>query len=625
MRNLNGYLKKILLISSILSVFIFFQSLISSNTYALEGFSIKSDFNHTWDGKNINSTIYITVSPTSSSRVITFYTITLPKENLKPEVYLLNKNSKLEPTYYNRRGATDIVVDLENTLASTDKPVSLKLTFTTPLESTEGNISLVSSVNDTESRSFSFTYPTKYGDVSWSSSPITKVTQKGENVEIETAPPQSDSVNISLGSEISYIFNISRNLINSSTEMISSEINLPPNTNTQRISIDSIQPKPDKSYKDIDGNYILQYEVAPQSNIEVSIKGYIKMNKTIYSDLSIPTIESRTLWDIKNSDLEKRISKYIKESINIDLDSIHSISDTQQQEVVYKTLYQFIIDNLEPNTLTIGSLTGSARLGGERALSEQAQSTSEDYADAVIALFRKYQIPARLVIGYVTDISEYHPDGMYHYWAEYMDIEKKDWIQIDPFLEDYSKTSLWGRNLSDHVTLLYRYDNPNTPKLSYYSENDFKISVNNEDYKYIDDISSDIYLKPYKYIDSHLQGSINIKNTGNTPIDRIDILKSNPDVAEYADHIENNSSILLLPEDSFEIKFNIPSLKIETPMYAVIKAYSGTKELEEKYIETGIELSEKTEYTKILSKIISAFLFMGIAAPIYIVSKKKNG
>jgi len=629
MKNLNGYLKRTLLIFSAVIAFAIFQFPINSKAQSLDGFDIKSDFNHIWDGENILSTIYITITTVSNPRVITFYTITIPQENIRPEVYSINKNIRLEPTYYNRKDATDMVIDLKNTVVSAENPVTLKLTFQTEYNS--NNLSLISSVKDTSSRSFSFTYPKSFGEVSWSSSPIRKITQKGEYLEIETAPPQSSKVNISIGEKISYSFNINRNLINSTEEMISSEINIPPNTNTQKISLTEIKPKPNKSYKDINGNYIFQYEIAAKSNIEVSIKGNIEMDKSIYPKLSPPIIENRTLWEIKNTDLEERIQKFLKENLNFEENSIQEIydlKDVSQQELLYRLLYQFVIENLEPNTLTIGSLAGSARLGGERALLEQAQSTSEDYADATISMYRKFKIPARLVIGYVTNISDYHPDGMYHYWAEYFDVEKKDWIQVDPFLEDYSNTSLWGRELFDHVTLLYRYDNPNSPKLSYFSENDFKISLNKEVIEKKYELSTEIYLKPYKFIDSHLQGSILVKNLGNTIIDKLEIVKSNPDISKYTDYIENNSKILLLPEDTAEIKFNIPSLKIESPMYVVLRGYSGTQEIEGEYAETSIEYIENNLPIKILSKLMSIVLYIIIAIPLYFLTKKlfnKNG
>lgn len=410
--------------------------------------------------------------------------------------------------------------------------------------------------------------------------------------------------------------------------MIASEINLPPNSNHQKIILESIEPKPDKSYKDINGNYILQYEIAPQSNIDVSIKGYIVMDKTVYTNLQLPRLEDETLWQLKNTDLEKRLNKYISEANINNKESFKTVYDLSSEDItlLYKTLYYFLIENLEPNTLTVGSLAGGTRLGGERALSEQAQSTSEDYADAMITLLRYYQIPSRLVIGYVTNISDYHPEGMYHYWVEYLDVEKKDWAVIDPFLEDYSKTSLLNRDLFDHVALIYRYDNPNTPKLSYYSENDFLIEVDTQpiDIKY--DIEVSLFLKPYSKTDSHLQGSILIENTGNTIIDSFKLSKSKPDINQYTDFIENNSTTILLPNKTTEIKFNIPSKQIEESIYSVLSAFSGPEQTEEKYVETNLELVEDSNSLKIFSKLTSILLYFVIAIPLYFISKKlKHG
>ncbi len=618
MRNLNGYLKRVI---SIFSISLFFSISIFTNipkSYALEGFDISSDFYHTWDGKIVDTTVYITISTTTTPRVLTFYTITIPQENLRPKVFSLTKNTSLEPTYYDRDQATDMIIDLDNTVVSKENPVKIKLTFSTEQEG--NNLSLISSIKDTKSRIFSITYPNNLGEISWSSTPITDITQKGPNTEIKTAPPSSTKVNLSLGEKILYSFNISRNLINSSEETISSEISLPPNSNNQLVLISEILPKPNGSYKDLNGNYTLQYEIAPKSNIDVSVKGYIVMDKSISTRDNKPDIENQTIWEIKDSSLEKRIYKYLKDrGIESNVSNIDKIED---KESLYYSLYIFLVENLEPNTLTLGSLTGGTRLGGQRALSEQALSTSEDYADSMIALYRYFGIPARLVIGYVTNISDYHPDGMYHYWVEYFDIEKKTWIIVDPFLEDYSKTSLWNRQLPDHISLIYRYYNPNTPKLTYYSENDFQTSVIQEEIPTYNKMSAEIFLQPYKAIDSHLQGYIKVTNMGNTILDDIHFTKSNPDITKYIDFVENNSSKILLPGDSIDIVFNIPSRDISTPFYMVLKGISGNIETDEIYIEKEIEILENNLTVNIFAKLLSMLSYFVIAIPIYILVNK---
>jgi hypothetical protein len=626
MRNLNGYLKKVLLISSVLITFIFsYLFLFINSTSSNENFKIYSDFYHDWDGETqLSTTIYLTITTDDTPRVITFYTVTIPIENIKPEIHNIERNTQLDPTYYHRSGFTDIVIDLNNSVVSKEKPITLKLLLTSEISGE--NITLSSSVKDTISRTFSFTYPKEKGEITWSSTPVNKVNQKGNKVEVITAPPTTENVSITLGVPVQYSFLVSRNLINSSDEMISSDITLPPNTNNQILILESIEPKPDKSYKDLNGNYILQYQIAPQSNIEVSIKGFLKMEKTLSREFINISFERKNLWSLEDSALKRRINRYLQESsLNIteQFSSIEELESEDERKYLYSLLYRFVIDNLQPNTLTIGSLAGSTRLGGERALTEQANSTSEDYADSVITLYRYFGIPARLVLGYVTNISDYHPDGMYHYWAEYYDLTRQDWIIIDPFLEDYSNNSLWDRDLADHISLLYRYENPNTPKLAYYTENDFQATISKDTPQPIYDFEANFFFKPYKVVDSHLQGSIYIKNTGNTVLDGFEITKSNPDINEYLDYVENNASTILLPGDSHEIRFNIPSSEVEGDVFAVLKANSGTQNTEEKLIEVSLNLFESNFPLNMFSKLLSALIFFILAIPIYFIINKK--
>ncbi|MGI6423003.1 MAG: hypothetical protein ACOX0X_00005, partial [Candidatus Dojkabacteria bacterium] len=104
------------------------------------------------------------------------------------------------------------------------------------------------------------------------------------------------------------------------------------------------------------------------------------------------------------------------------------------------------------------------------------------------------------------------------------------------------------------------------------------------------------------------------------------ITKSNPDIKKYIDFIENNSSTILLPGESMEVKFNIPSDQIERNIYALLTAQSSTEYSSEKYIETELSLIEDSKSLKIFSKLSSILLYIVIAIPLYFISKKlKHG
>ena len=624
MRDLNGFFKKILLISSI---FLLLSSF-SNKVQAADSFKVYSDFHHVWSSTTINSTIYLTITSEKESTLLTYYTITIPDENISPKVFSINRNKALEPTIHRRKGAIDMVVDLENTPISPKKPVTLKITYS--FKNSSNDLTLISSVNDTTTRKFSFTYPTYKGEVTWSSSPIQSIRQIANNTEVITAIPNTTTVKMLLGQGVVYSYTVDRNLVNTGDEMILSEISLPLNNSRQHLLIDNIEPIPEKAYKDIDGNYILQYSVAPQSNMDVNVSGFLLMKKSSYPFQQTYNIEKNSIWKISDISLIRNINRYIKE---YGLDISETFSDVKEldndkKEILYKSIYQYVVENLKPNTLTIGSLTGSERLTGQEVLLKQTHSTSEAYADAIISIYRQYQIPARLVIGYVSDISNYTPDGMYHYWAEYFDSEKNDWIPVDPFLQDYSSTNLWQRDMHDHISLIYRYSNPNTPKLPYFTENDFKIDKVDDTPEVVHDFDLDFIFEPYKISNPYLKGSIGITNTGNTVLDLFTISKSQPDLTEYIDYIENNSQNILLPSQSHQIKFNIPSEDINEQIYAVVNALSGTQEIEDRYVEDSIEVVEDNRNLDILTKLVSVTIFLFFLIPLYFISKRvkiKNG
>ncbi|MBP6976099.1 transglutaminase domain-containing protein [Candidatus Dojkabacteria bacterium] len=627
MRNLNGFLNKTLLIFSI--PFLLLSLFFKTNTLAQTDISASSSFYHIWDGESLDTTIYLVLSTQSSSTVITYYTVTIPQADITPKIFSINRNKELEPTIHRTKDDTSLVIDLEQTPIYPDRPLTLKITYTTKL--TEETPSLLSSVVDTQTKDFFFTYPTSKGDVSWSSSPVIKTERKGDSTQIQTETPNGNFVKVTFGSDIVYKFVISKTITNLENDIRVSEILLPVNNNYQNILIDKITPLPDKAYKDIDNNYILQYSVAPQSNLSITVDGYIFMKSSTNPFEIQPNIENISLWEINNASLTRHINRYLKSNgmeISDTFSDIKELKTTEERALLYQNLYRYVIENLQPNIQSVGSLSGSDRLGGQEVLVNQNLSTSEDYIDSIVSLYRYFKIPARFVIGYITGISNYDSNGIYHYWAEYYDSDKKNWVIVEPFFEDYSKTSLYGKDMKEHVTLIYRYSNPYTPKLNFFSEEDFKIELVKDIPEVKNSIKLDVILQPYKISDPYLVGYISIKNTGNTVLDSFNITESNPDLTKYIDYIENNSQIILLPDQTYNIKFNIPYKDIKESLSAVVKALSGTQQLEDTRIEKDIQILKEQSNLKIFSKLISILIYILFSIPIYFLSKRvklKNG
>lgn len=626
MRNLNGFLNKILLICSIL-ITVFLSS--KTETFAQTDIKATSSFYHSWDGKTLDTTIYLVLSTEASSTVITYYTVTIPQAEITPKIYSINRNKELEPTIHKTENDTSLVIDLERTPVYPDRPITLKITFSK--EMIEETPSLLSSIIDTQTKDFFFTYPASKGEVSWSSSPVIKTQSKGNNIEIQTETPNGNYVKVTFGSDIVYKFEINKTITNLENEIRISEVLLPVNNNYQNILIDKITPQPDKSYKDIDNNYILQYSIAPQSNLSINIQGHIFMKSSVNPFDSSYNIEKVSLWEINNASLVRHVNRYLKSNgleITDTFSNISELKTKEERSILYQSIYRYVIENLQPNTQSIGSLSGSDRLGGQDVLINQNISTSEDYIDSIVSLYRYFGIPARFVIGYITGISNYDSNGIYHYWAEYFDTDKNSWVIVEPFFEDYSKTSLYGKDMKEHVTLIYRYSNPYSPKLNFFSEDDLKIELVKDIPKINNSFKVDIILQPYKISDPYLVGYINITNTGNSILDTFNIENANPDLTKYIDYIENNSQIILLPNQTYDIKFNIPYKEIKDSIYAVINGLSGTQEIKDTPVQKDIQILKEQNNLKIFSKLISVLIYTLFSIPIYFLSKRvkfKNG
>jgi len=570
----------------------------------------------------LDTTIYLTLSTESASTVVTYLTVTIPQTEINPEIFSINRDKVLEHTTHKGRESTDLVIDLEKSPLYKDKPITLKITYFQSL--TGSTISLLSKLNNIETNEFLFTYPSSIGEISWSSATILNQEDKGGNVKITTEIPNTDFVKIAFGEQITYSFDINKTLSNSSDTTIYSEVTLPINNSYQNIVISSINPLPDKAYKDIDGNYILQYSIVSQSAIDIKISGFIYMNKQDSNDSKEYIIEQNPLWKISNTSLIRHINRYVNTyGLNIS-DTFSDINELkpEEREIFYESIYHYVLEYLQPNVNSVGSLSGAERIGSEDILVKQGMSSNEEYADSIIALYRYYKIPARFVIGYLSNISNYDSEGIYHYWAEFYDQDKKDWVIVEPFFEDYSKTPLWSKEMKDHITLIYRYSNPFNPKLSFFSPQDFTLKLVEQAPVYTNKAKIDLVLSPFNISDPYLSGVINIKNNGNTILDSFTFKKSKPEISEYIDYIGNNQKILILPNQEYEIKFNIPFKEVEEDFFVVMDINSGVNTIKDIYVKKEIELVKSYSDLDIFSKLLSILIYIVSLAGIFFVYKK---
>ncbi|MCD4756414.1 hypothetical protein K8R20_02255 [bacterium] len=609
MKSLIGYLKKALWISNILFLFAFLNP---TSISAQEGITTNATFSHIVKTNGyVDTTATLTIS-SSERTVLTYYTITLPQSNIEPEIFSVTENSPLEATIYNRNNATDILIDFANSIVAPDSLQEIHITYSYPYN--DSNIlSLVSKIADINTSEVSISYPKSFGKVGWISDQTESEKQDNTNYILNIKSPDSTTLKLIFNQDIVYRFDISKSFNNQSDTTTQYELLIPQDSQFQKIIIEDISIQPTQVIQDNNLNYLLIFTVDAQTQVDVQISGYIIMGyHNYYPPLDSTNYNSTSIyWSLENKQVEK-IEQYL-------LDKGITNSSTDRDTLI-QYLYRYTVETLTPSTQP-SSLSGGIRKGTVEILKNPINCTPEDYADVLKALLDYYQIPSIYTIGYVSDISNYQENGMFHYWVQTYD--GNQWLVLDPYLEDYSKVSLFGRDHSDHISILNRIHESISPTLPYYSDNDIRFEyVKDSDVVYSPQSNLFISLEPYSVLNKYLHGSIFIENTGNTILTGIEFTDSNPDLNQYIDYVSNSTNSILLPHMHKYINFHIPFDQLEEErIFTTANIKNGEETLQLELLSINNPVTQHTGY-ETLVQILSATFFLMFLGTVYFILNK---
>ena len=612
MKDTIGFLKRVIWISNILLFVIFlFPKHTSQTIFAQDLLTTSAIFSHNIkENGKIETTATFTVSSPKRT-VLTYYTITIPQENIDPEIYSITRSRKLESTIYNRTASTDILIDLENSVIAQEGSTTISISYVHEYTDAKA-IELVSKIADTTTTEVTISYPKVWGDIGWISDQIDNIKMSDTQYIVRVSKPDSSAIKLIFSENILYSFNISRAFNNSSKVSNQYEIIIPHDNEFQKILLENISPQPTQAYMDNSNNYILIYTLEPQTQLDIKISGYVLMENHEYYSKDFQSRYNRQdiYWGLEDRQVE-RVDRYLTE---------RGVTEESSNKVLVEYIYKYIVENLSPSS-SATTLAGGVRRGATEILKTTEQSTPEDYADVLKALLTYYEIPAIYTVGYVSEISSYQDRGMFHYWIQAYDGEK--WVVLDPYLEDYSKVSLFGREQLDHISILSRIDNSISPILTYYSDNDIRFEyVDDSNISYEPDSNISMSLEPYSILNKYLYGKINIENTGNTIFTSTILKDPQPQLDKYIDSVTNSTNTILLPHMKKDLNFYIPFNDIENNIiFTTVELKNGTKTLSSQLLSTEYTLSQRTGY-EVIIKIISILMFLTVLSLIYIFIDK---
>lgn len=332
-----------------------------------------------------------------------------------------------------------------------DKITKFNLKYTIPnLATQKGSIWELpipenKNINPTDTNETTITVPILFGNLSFSSSnpkntlPLNNQTQIFFN-------NTNQKIFLIFGNYQLFDFNFKYFLQNSTKQTQTLEIAIPPQTDSQKIVYKEISPKPFNVRIDGDGNWLAQYKLTTNQELEIEVSGQAKIipNNIKSSINQNDYLKEQNYWPINDPSIRQIIS------------SLKTIKD----------IYNYTVNTL---TYDYNSINASERKGALNTLLSPNTSICTDFTDLFITLARAKGIPAREVEGFAyTNNSKIKPinsnSDILHAWPQYYDSEKLAWISIDPTWEKTTNGVDYFKDLDpNHFTFVFHGLNSENP------------------------------------------------------------------------------------------------------------------------------------------------------------------
>ena len=277
-------------------------------------------------------------------------------------------------------------------------------------------------IDDQGQVSIQLDIPQSWGDIVYSSIKISNPSQKGQYsiYQIDNLSAQ-ENISIAFGKMQLFNFNLSYQLVNDQPETFTKTIPIPPDTDTQTVVFETIDPTPQNITIDPDGNFLAQYTLTANQSIQISVSGQAQVHPANPNFPQLPpqdfhTKESR-FWPS-----DPTISAYAK-----------SLKTP-------RNIFNFVVDTLDYD---LDQISSAVRKNPLDSLKNPKNSLCTDFTDLFISIARPANIPSREIQGFVynqklpTYQSNVAPDIL-HAWPQYWNQSTGKWQSIDP---TWQKTS----------------------------------------------------------------------------------------------------------------------------------------------------------------------------------------
>ena len=423
-------------------------------------------------------------------------------------IEVLYNGQQLNYNLKNISGSTILSIEFEDAVVGEGKKRKVSITFTLEdLSSKSGevweiNIPKLSNDNPFSEFEMKVSVPKSFGEEAYISPLPVKKLERSDSYLYEFAKSDLENFGVSAAFGKFQVFSF---VINYNVEGGKKRyITLPPDTPSQRIFYENINPHPDNVFIDPDGNWIAEFNLSKSGAAQITAIG----NVQIFAEpISFFTPDSKNLnsnlaaspaWPVNDPKIYELASK---------LESIDNI-------------YQFVLDSLTYDYTRLESSV--KRNGAIWVLDNPKKAICLEFTDLFITLSRAAGIPAREINGYAyTENPKIQPLSLVadvlHAWPEYYDYAKKTWVAVDPTWESTSGVDYFTKMDLRHFAFVIHGESFDSPPSPGTSANDSKKDIFVNFGKLPSDRSAKIEIKSESKIGTNLKRKIKSKIINNGP------------------------------------------------------------------------------------------------------------
>ncbi len=444
---------KILLILLTLSVFLRFSSVVNASDFKTD-YQVEYNLSQSQDNLNSQVNFKIKIVNLKTEVYVSKFSISFPNTFSINNLKTSDDNGYINPKVTTDEDKTKIELEFSNPTIGKDSINTFFLSFDQAnLFKINGKVweVVLPVIENTQNESYNVIVnlpETTNKKISISKPKPDSVTGN----KIIWNNPKTKTIYAVFGDSQAYKTELTYHLKNDQIYPVFTEIAFPPETASQKIFMESVNPMPESVRIDEDGNYLGKYFLKPLETKNIVYKSLIEVYAKTRDD-SAPYF--RSLIDQQKNYL-LTAKKYWQIS---KVDLIKNVSNPED-------IYYFVTNKLKYNYNKINSQ--NKRLGADTVLSSPDQAVCLEFTDLFVGIAREKGIYSREIEGYGFSLDpRLQPislsSDILHAWPEYFDSKNQNWVAVDPTWENTSGINYFSSFDLNHIVFVIHGKNSDYP------------------------------------------------------------------------------------------------------------------------------------------------------------------